>query len=41
MTGVVVAFKNFKHAVFGEDEALYSGKANTGHKHPNTTKAVP
>lgn len=41
VTSVLVAFRNFKHAVFGDDEALVGGKANLGHNHPNTTKAVP
>ena len=41
VTSVLVAFRNFKHAVFGEDEALIGGKAHMGSNHPNTTKAVP
>lgn len=43
VTAVIVAFRNFKHAVFGDDggEAALPKREADAANRPNTTKAVP
>ena len=38
---MLVAFRNFKHTVFGEDALGHEALKANGKNHPSTTKAVP